>query len=231
MSYKVLTVLGMLFLISAMQVTPLVYASSVSAGGAYSQSSPQLIASSVDSNVPNVVTATQADLSTYVWQGADTDTSYFLQEVLEDDYQPSGSSGWDIGFYGQNSNGQAIDNTWTNSLAQPGCTVLYDQSVTSTNDIFADVQQSSANGCTSMTQTYTFSDPNGSYGSYLSPIQLYLEWYDTNCSDYSGMGNVDFTSGSVENSYGTSSTPTYTAYYPQNGCFSSTAGSGYVTIS
>ncbi len=218
-----LGILGMVLVISATQVIPEAFAQSMSAGGYYGNSN--IIGSSANSNVPNEVTATQAQISTTVWQGADTNTSYFLQEVLALDYP----NGWGIEFVGFNSTDAEIDDKWTNAYATPGCTVLYDQSVVSTNDIFGEISQSSGSGCSSITETYTFDDPHGSYGSTISPIYLDLEYYDTTCSDFNGIGNVDFTNGSVDIS-GTSSTPTYTASY-SGSCFSSTAGSGYITVS
>ena len=223
MKFKpLLGILGMALMISTTQVMPGAFASSL-AGGTYTHLS--IDGSSANSNVPNEVTATSAQLSTTVWQGAYTNTNYFLQEDLALDY----TNGWGMEFVGFNSAGTKIDDKWTNAYATPDCTVLYDQSVVSTNDIFGEIRQSSGSGCTSITETYTFDDPNGSYGSTLTPIQLELEYYDTTCSDFSGMGNVDFTNGLVDIS-GVSSTPTYSASY-SGSCFSSTAGSGYVTVS
>lgn len=226
MNYKaLLSVLGVALTVYALQGVPLALATQWSAGGDYSNTN--IISSSVNSNVPPLEN-NQATLSTYVWQGTYTDTSYFLQEVIN---MNTANGGWQIGFVGFNSAGTKIDNTWTNSYASAGCTVQYNQNVISTNNISAFVRQSSGSGCTSMSQTHTFSASSGSYGSKLYPIYLSLESYDSTCSDYTGFGNVKFTSGLVTNSAGQSSTPTYTAFNNNPpSCFSATAGSGWVTV-
>ncbi|MHB8602721.1 MAG: hypothetical protein ACYC6W_01395 [Nitrosotalea sp.] len=226
MKYKVLlSVLAMALTISAMQGVPLALATKWSAGGDYSNTN--IISSSVNSNVPPLEN-NQATLSTSIWQGTYTDTNYFLQEVLN---MNTASGGWQIAFVGYNSANSKIDNVWTNSYASAGCTVQYNQNVLSANHVYAFVRQSSGSGCTSMTQSYTFTAGSGSYGSKLYPIYVEIEDYDSNCSDYTGFGNITFTNGLVTNSGGTSSTPTYTAFNNNPpSCFSATAGSGWITI-
>lgn len=226
MNYKVLlSVLGVALTMSALQGAPLALATHWYDGGSYSN--VNIISSSANSNVPPLEN-NPATLSTYVFQGTYTDTSYFLQEVLN---MNTANGGWQIGFVGFNSAGTKIDNTYTNSYAKAGCTVQYNQNVIATNNISAFVRQSSGTGCTSMSQSYTFTASGGSYGSKIYPIYLELESYDSNCSDYTGFGNVQFTNGLVTNSAGQSSTPTYSAFNTSTPtCFSATAGSGWVTI-
>ncbi len=225
---------GIVLLLSASGI-PAVFAATNpwQTGGDYSPSN--MIGSWVDSNVQSTLSGSP-DKNTFVWQGGTTSTSYFEQQVLR---MNNTAGGWRVEFWGFNSGGTVIDKQFTNMYATPGCSMQYGQYFQGTNKIYSDIQQSSGTGCSSFTASYTFqAGGSGSYGSTFNTSWAVLESYDTTCSDFTGFGNTQFTSGLWENSSSQYATPTFSTYATTNGngysavpsCFSTSTGSGTVTV-
>ena len=139
------------------------------------------------------------------------------------------SSGWRVEFWAFNPSGTQLVATYTNSYQVAGCDEQYLEYYSATNTIYNGVLGLSTGGCTTFTQTYTFS--GYSYGSTFTSPGALMESDDFTCSDFTGFGSVYFTSASYTLSSGGTGYPTFSSYTPHMpSCFSVTTGYQYATI-
>jgi len=172
--------------------------------------------------------------NTAIYQGETSNNNDFSQGIIA-----AYSSGWLVEFQGYAGNNPP-EIKITNVYLQPGCAGVFGQNFTSpsSGQVLSYVQQTTANGCTSESYTYTFKSYN--YGNYMYYIWPELESYSNACSDYNSWNSysIQFTNGLVQKSYshGSTSVPTYSSYSSSNPaplpCFlvPTSVGSGYVTV-
>jgi hypothetical protein len=224
---KFVRLIPLLFAAIVLFVVPSVSASSSwFAGGQYNLAGNT--GNWVDSNTGPVLKAPALE-NTFIWQGATTNTNYFVQEVLRMHCQAGGGlCGWRVEFWSFNPSGNVVDEVLTNELQSPGCSEQYIQYFQSSNSIFAAMLGYQASQCESWSQSWTFNDV--SYGTTMTYPEALFESYDYACSDFQYNPSVQFTNGIYGLSGGTYGYPMFYVYDTGPSCIGVSAGYRYATV-